>query len=153
MNRLIVIPLTIMFVLAGISIWYDPGQNLEYAYADTPVGKIEIGDSTGESQIEFDKEVSQFTTISGLEGMLILLIVAVGAATVIGIRILGSGVSDFSQQLILHSVAYLGIWGVLSVICYKTIFEVPLLGSFIWIILTACYMIGFLKENGSGASG
>ena len=64
--------------------------------------------STAESQIEFDKEVSQFTTISGLEGMLILLIVAVGAATVIGIRILGSGVSDFSQQLILHSVAYLG---------------------------------------------
>jgi len=151
MNRLIVIPLSLMFIIAGISLWYDPSTNLDYAYADTSIGKIDLGDSGGESQISFDKSVNDYTTISGLEGVLILLIVAIGASTVLGIRILGSGVSELTQKLIMYSVAYLGIWGILSVIVYKQIFSIPIIGSFIWILLTAAYMIGFVQEVGGAA--
>jgi hypothetical protein len=83
---------------------------------------------------------------------MIILIGALAVAGIAGIRFLGSGVSDLTQQLIFQSVIYLGIWGIFSVFAWDVIGNMGTTGTFIWLILTLMLVVGFASEVTGGAS-
>jgi hypothetical protein len=152
MNKLIWIPLATIIIMAVVSSAYDAN--------DTFVGNYQPGG--GESTIVVDGVETQVNitgtsqnipfNLSGMDMAMIILIGALAVAGIAGIRFLGSGVSDLTQQLIFQSVIYLGIWGIFSVFAWDVIGNMGTTGTFIWLILTLMLVVGFASEVSGGAS-
>jgi len=71
--------------------------------------------------------------------------IALGAVGIVaGIQLFGSGLSETSQRMIVLSVAFLGLWGALSIMAKDTITEgTGWFGIILYLVLTIIYGIGF----------
>ena len=85
--------------------------------------------------------------IDELEGMLVIITVIITLASLVGIRVLASGLSDASVKVITVATAYGGIWSVLSVLSISMIKEISLFGSLIYITLTIAYVVGIVQKH------
>lgn len=80
---------------------------------------------------------------------LIGVIVGIAAlAAIIGIRIVSSGESDVSVQVILVITAFMALWGIFSVLGLTLLTSAGTYGGIIYFILTAMYTIGIIFEFG-----
>ena len=101
-----------------------------------------------EKQVKFDAWLA-----TGIMALLAGALVIGGAA---GIRALGSGLSDTTQQMIFQAAIYLGLWASFSIMASIYLMDSDLnnMGLMLWIFLTVLYVIGFSQEiSGTAASG
>lgn len=147
MNRMMVPALIIGFLCLGISII---GATQEGAYDNIAPGQAGTGGQINvngtQTNVTVPNANEQRFSLFDADGLVALLIIAIGIAAVAGISFLGSGLSEFSQQTIFMSATYMGLWAVLSLAMYEQVQGVPVFGTFIWLVLTALYMFGVISE-------
>jgi len=154
MNKLIMIPLTFIIILAIFSFTagfevsemvYTEGEDGTYTANISGVNQTVV---LPEKQIKFDAWLA-----TGIMALLAGALVIGGAA---GIRALGSGLSDTTQQMIFQAAIYLGLWASFSIMASIYLMDSDLnnMGLMLWIFLTVLYVIGFSQEiSGTAASG
>lgn len=154
MNKLIMIPLTFIIILAIFSFTagfevsemvYTEGEDGAYTANISGVNQTVV---LPEKQVKFDAWLA-----TGIMALLAGALVIGGAA---GIRALGSGLSDTTQQMIFQAAIYLGLWASFSIMASIYLMDSDLnnMGLMLWIFLTVLYVIGFSQEiAGTAASG
>lgn len=105
----------------------------------------------------FDINQASLTfSIDPLQGALVWIVIIVALGVAIGIKVLGSGLSDQSVHLLFMGTFFISIWTILSVLASGLIFEIEVFGSLIYITLTILYAIGcimFVSGGGGGSEG
>jgi len=141
MNKFIVFPLSILLMIVVIN--FIGGNTLSgdgFAVNTTGDATINGTTTTYESQ---GGGVFSFDLFSG-DGILVTMIALGAVGIVAGIQLFGSGLSETSQRMIVLSVAFLGLWGALSIMAKDTITEgTGWFGIILYLVLTIIYGIGF----------
>lgn len=84
--------------------------------------------------------------IDALTGALSIIIGLIAVASIVGIQVLASGISEQSVRTIIIIIGYAGIWGVFSVLAINLILSIELFGVIIYISLTILYTIGVMNK-------
>lgn len=119
------------------------------AYANTS-GEINVNGSASTFDGETG-EIFSFDLFTG-DGLLVVLLVLVAAGILLGISVFGSGLSEFSQNLVIKSVGFFGLWAALVLFSSEVITDgTGVYGVLIYFGLTLMYGVGFLSDiSGSG---
>lgn len=147
MNKLILVPLTAIIMLALLSMTYsNTGGTFSGQYSSQAVNATLEGSNVTAPNVGMPA-----FNLSGIDMALIILVSALAIGGIAGIRILGTGVSDLSQKLIIISIIYLGLWAVFSILANNLILTMGIFGGVIWLILTIIYLLGVSSNiTGSG---
>jgi hypothetical protein len=145
-EMIIGVSLAIMLILTLLSVVL--GNDFIGSVIDTDIdgGSIVNGSS---STFSLTPSSSTFA-IDSIQGAIAIILVIVVLATVIGIRIVASGLSDSSIKIITMGTTYFGLWALLSVLASSFIFAIETFGSLIYIVLTIVYVIGVVQKGISG---
>lgn len=81
-------------------------------------------------------------------GLIGLVIALIAVATVAGLKIFGSGVSDESVSMIVKGTALIAVWGIFSALSLNMIAGASFLGPFFWLFLTFIYTMGIINQVG-----
>lgn len=96
-------------------------------------------------------DISYSLNISGLTiGLTFLTVVIIGIAVGIGIRVIGSGLSDTAGRAILIISAYASLWGILSLLTFNLIITIEIYGALIYAFLTIMYIVGVIQKLSEG---
>lgn len=145
MNKLLVIPLAIMLMLQIFTMLYSPitlpgtqefDPDMQYRDENGNLVYMEVSGVGG-----------QTIDMATMVGLIALLIAGIAAGIAAGFSILGSGLSTFSQQLIINAIVYIGIWTFLSVLAVVQGVMNTTLGAVLFIVLTVMFVIGFVQES------
>jgi hypothetical protein len=90
--------------------------------------------------------------ISAIQGAILMITTIIAIGAVVGIRVLGTGVSSITVEIVTKGTFYFALWGILSAFAQPLISQIYLLGSIIYIILSLMYVIGFVQSINSGGS-
>lgn len=91
--------------------------------------------------------------MGGSIGVIALLVVIVGLSAIVGFKILGSGISEWSVSAILKGGMLISVWTIFSAISMKLIVGVPFFGAILYFLLTVAYAIGVLGSFGGPSGG
>ena len=142
---LIIAGLLPMIVLTLLSIVF--GADFISLSLDTLVGNEPLINETWSG---FTTEGLASFGIDEFTGAILILVTIMGISTLLGIRILGSGLSDTSVRLITILVSYVSVWLLLSIISAPLIFDIPIFGAIIYATLTLMYVIGVMRLISEG---
>ena len=81
-----------------------------------------------------------------ITGGIVLIVTVATLGALIGIRILGSGLSENSVKILMVAAFYAGLWSLLSVISINLIFAIEGFGPLIYMILTLLYAVGVISK-------
>lgn len=151
--KLILYPLLILMLLAGFNqLLLNSSTDLTYNGSLTTLANgTQILNSTsstlsqGSSDAIFD--------INMISGIVALIIGLVAVGVVAGIHVFGSGLSDYSVQLIHKSTFYYGLWGIFSALSFTCFNSIPVIGLFLWLGMTLIYTIGFAQSLNTSSGG
>ena len=93
---------------------------------------------------------SHVFNIDAVVGAIAIIILITVIAGIIGIRILGSGLSDNSVKYITLGIVFSGIWTILSVLSWNLITSIEVFGGTIYVFLTIMYVIGVVRKFAGG---
>jgi len=146
-NRLIIgLCLSILLVLTLVSVVV--GSNFIDSLVQSDIDQEVLIDG-GSSTFEISGTDIMFN-IDPIIGAIVILIAIIAFAIVIGIQVLGSGISPESIRIIISCTMYAGMWGILSVLSSPLIISIEVFGSLIYISLTIAYVIGIIQKLGGG---
>lgn len=101
-------------------------------------------------------ETNDVIMLGGTTGGIPINIVAIASiliiAGVVGITVMGSGLSETSQSAIIKGTVYLAFWLSLSVIAQPLITGIYFIGTIFYLGITIMYIYGFVSEIGFGGS-
>jgi len=83
-------------------------------------------------------------------GAIVIIIIIATLGALLGIQVLGSGISTESVRVLIIAISYTGIWGVLSALSMSLIISIEIFGSLIYVILTIGYVIGIIQKISGG---
>jgi len=96
-----------------------------------------------EEGMEFGSHNFNITLVTGAIAIIMVIgLLALG----LGIRVLGSGLSETSVKTLVGGIAYTGIWMVLSVMSMPLILNIETFGTIIYVILTVGYVLGVIQK-------
>lgn len=140
MNKLLVFPLAMMFLLTMFAFSYIGGTygigNSENYSSSTGINTTE-----GSGTVDIPRAGTQTFTIWSSAAAMVILIAAIAVGIIAGIKVLGSGLNDTSQKMIFNSVLFLGLWACLSAVSSNFLFGLTII-TFLWVGLTIMYVIG-----------
>ena len=143
---LIGLTLAILMLLTIMSIIL--GTNWTGSLIETTIDSEALIDDVGTS---FEVTgTDMIFNIDPIIGALIILIGIIIFAVLIGIQVLGSGLSPESIRIIITTVLYSGMWGILSILAAPLITSIEIFGGLIYISLTIGYVIGVIDKLGGG---
>lgn len=148
MNNFIFYPLIVLITISLFTqfYYYDTATfSSEESQNQTLIGNQTL--SGEESELELDNaELSlDFTMTVGL----VAVIAGAIALGLIGLNVLGSGLSDFSVKIIWNGIVFYGLWSIFSVLGYNSIASIPTFGVIFWFLLTFVYSLGVFGKMGS----
>jgi len=85
-------------------------------------------------------------SLDPLLGAIVLVSAVAVAVMLLGLRILGSGLSDDSIRILCVALSYIGIWMFLSVLAMPLLLSIELFGTLIYTALTIGYAIGVVEK-------
>lgn len=114
----------------------------------------------------FDEEWDIFNTPNGVNsiayadtsfsvndslGLIVLVGAVMALATIAGVRVMGSGVSDTSVSTLVIGSALITLWLVFSIMAMPLITQIPLFGNLFYFGITLLYTVGIISRiGGSG---
>lgn len=98
------------------------------------------------SSYRLDSAYGVSAGIDEITGAIAIIIALVSIAVVVGIQILGSGISEQSVRTIIIVVGYATIWGIFSVLSLNLITSIEIFGTIIYLVLTIMYVIGVMNK-------
>lgn len=144
MNKPLLFPLSILICLTIVG-YLSNGNLIGDGFTTDTNGSIDINGTSGSYSSSYGG-VFTFDFFTG-DGLLVTIIVLVSAVILLGIGLFGSGLSVFSQNLVLQSVVYLGAWGALTIMAKDFILvSTGIIGIILYFILTIIYGIGFIMQ-------
>lgn len=144
MNRPLLFPLSILICLTIVG-YVSNGNLIGDGFTTNPNGTVDINGTTGSYSSSYGG-VFTFDFFTG-DGLLVTIIVLISAVILLGIGLFGSGLSVFSQNLVLQSVVFLGAWGALTIMAKDFILvNTGIIGIILYFILTIIYGIGFIMQ-------
>lgn len=149
MNKMLFFPLSILLILTIIGFLSD-GNLVGSGFTTETNGTVKVNGSESTYSSDYGGTFV-FDLFTG-DGLIITLGLIVTAVVLLGIGVFGSGLSIFSQTLVLQSVVFLGLWGAL--ILFSKDFIINNTGPFgviMYFILTVIYGIGFVLQITSSA--
>lgn len=151
MNGLILYPLLIIFLLGAFCQLLNISA-IDMSYNGTLASMNTTGNQTlnGTTQELSQQQQSSSFAVDMTTGLIALIIGLVAVGVVAGIRVLGSGLSEFSVNLIYKAVVYYGLWGMFSALAIDGFISIPFFGAFFWLGLTLVYSLGFFQSIGKG---
>lgn len=91
----------------------------------------------------------QTIDISQSIGLIGLVIALMAMAVIVGLRVLGSGTSN--SMILVLGTAYMGVWGIFSVLALPLVTQIVLFGPIIYFSFTIMYTVGIIGSfQGSG---
>ena len=82
---------------------------------------------------------------------LVVGIIALGV--VVGLRVLGSGISDESVSAVIKGSAYMSVWAVFSVLAFPLMSSILVFGTILYFFLTVLYCLGTINSIGHPSGG
>ena len=104
---------------------------------------LKLNNTLTESRIE---SIKTTVNIDPLTGAIAIIIALAMATSIIGLRVLGSGLSDESVRTLTIAIIYTSIWTVLSVLAYPLFAGIELFGVLIYVALTIVFVIGVIEK-------
>lgn len=85
------------------------------------------------------------------QGLIAILITVSVISSLIGIRVLGSGLSEITVKILYNTIFFYGVWALFSVFSLEWILLIPVGGWMIYFILTGMLSFGIVQQiNGNG---
>jgi hypothetical protein len=153
--KLILIPLLILILFATINQLLPLGsQTINFTSSTTTAAYNITGNQTldATTSVLTNTGVQSVWDINMTAGIIALIIALVAVGVAAGITVLGSGLSNFSVQLIYKSATYYGLWGVFSALGFVGFLSIPIFGLMLWLILTLIYSVGFFQSLNVGGT-
>lgn len=91
-------------------------------------------------------------SLDPLIGLITVIIALIALGTIIGIKVVASGLSDPSVRIIMLATTYIGIWTVLSLNSANLINRIEIFGPLIYVGITILYAIGVIQKIAEGGS-
>jgi hypothetical protein len=139
MNKLLIFPLAVMFLLTIFSVIYTGEQYVGSSPDLNNNSGIIIQNETGTVDVP-GADPMEFN-IWETTGALVILAAAIAVGIVAGFKILGSGFNEFSQSLMFNAILFLGLWAVLTIVSADLMFDTAMI-TLLWVGLTMTYIIG-----------
>ena len=136
--------LTILLTLTLISVLL--GSSFTGSLVETTIDNEAFFNGTASSFEVYNTNI--ILNIDPIIGAIAIIIIIATVGALIGIQVLGSGLSSESVRVLIISIAYSGLWGVLSALSYSLIISIELFGSLIYIVLTIGFVIGIIEKIG-----
>lgn len=99
---------------------------------------IEKSLETGNNEYNF--------AINDLQGIISIVIAVSVIASLIGIQVLGSGLSEFTVKVLYNTIFYYGIWALFSVYSLALLLMIPVGGWIIYFIFTSSLSYGIVQQ-------
>ncbi len=135
--------LAIMLVLTLLSVLF--GNSFVGAIVETSISGTNVLNGSS-STFSLDNIETDFR-IDSLEGAIVIIVVIILFATLIGVKILSSGLSESAHRIVVICTCYFGIWIILSVLGGAFIFQIQEFGALIYISITIIYVIGVIQKG------
>ena len=97
---------------------------------------VDTGEVVGEGAIGIDP----------ITGAITIIVVIATATALLGIQVLGSGLSDNSVRVLITVTIYASIWTILSLLAIPLFSGIELFGTLIYVALTVGYIIGVMEK-------
>jgi len=108
-----------------------------------------IGNQTlGGEESELELDNAELSLDFNMTAGLVAVIAGAIALGLIGLNVLGSGLSDFSVKIIWNGIVFYGLWSIFSVLSFNAISSIWL-GSIFWFLLTFIYSLGVFSRMGN----
>lgn len=98
------------------------------------------------SDYTVEGDYGQTMGIDEVEGAIVIIIVLIALVVLVGIQVVGSGLSDTSGKAVMTLVAYISVWGIFSTLSYDLIISIEAFGTIIYLILTIMYAVGVIQQ-------
>lgn len=149
MNSFIYYPLFLLLLIAIFTQMFYGASEIDLTYEGSQSQTLIANQTlnTEESQLEIEQgNLSlDFTMTTGI----IVIIVGAIVLGLIGINVLGSGLSDYSIKIIWNGIVFYGLWFLFSALGFNFFNSIPIIGIVLWISLTLVYSLGVFQKMGS----
>lgn len=93
--------------------------------------------------------IADFTLSFDLETSMIAILASfIIVAVVVGLNIVGSGMSDFGGKAVYTSLIMMAIWAIATGLCSEMFFAIPVFGLLLYFGLTVTYGMGIVEAIG-----
>lgn len=138
MNKLLIFPLAFMFILTIYgALYFAPTVTETLNY--TPEGELIISNQTIYVDAPGEYDIFNIRAIHNVS--LILLTIAIAASSIVGFKLFGTGLSEYTQRNIFISIFFTGIWASLTIFSAFYLFANEIT-SILWVTLTVMYGLG-----------
>jgi len=145
LNMLIIVTLLILIVITFFSVIV--GNSFMGRTIDNVVDNTLIINGT-DSTLGLSSQT--LFNIDPVIGFTTTIIVIVTLVALLGINILGSGLSDSAVRIMTIGITYSGIWIVFSILAEPLIKSIEMFGTLIYVVLTIGYVIGVVQKIAEG---
>ena len=80
-----------------------------------------------------------------------VFVIIIAIVAVLGIQVLGSGLSSESIKVIMACILYGAVWGLLSVLAMPLILAIEVFGTIIYMILLIGFVVGVIESISGGS--
>lgn len=136
----IMLTITLLSIVSGGSFVSGTTENIIY-------NELIVNGTT--STIDYGTANLTFGIDPLLGGLMILTTIVI-LASLVGIQIFASGLSDSSVSTIRTAIMYAGLWTTLSLASLPLISSIELIGTAIYLTLTIVYVIGVFQSITGG---
>lgn len=92
----------------------------------------------------------QTVDINQSMGLIAIVVALMALAVIVGLRVLGSGTSN--SLIVVLGTAYIGVWGIFSVLALPLVTQIALFGPIIYFGFTIMYTVGIISSFEGGGS-
>ena len=143
MSKLVNIALIPLLVLTFIAIIFGSSFVSITIEQEAISTWLKLNNTLTESRIE---QINTTINIDELTGAIAIIIALAMITSVIGLRVLGSGLSDESVRTLTIAIIYTSIWTILSILAYSLFAIIELFGLLIYVCLTIIFVIGVIEK-------
>lgn len=128
--------LTIFSIVLGSNL---SGTILENVYD----GNLTVNGTTTTLEFSGDDMLFAIDPTVATIGVFVIIIAIVA---VLGIQVLGSGLSPESIRVIMACILYGAVWGLLSILAMPLILAIEVFGTIIYMVLLIGYIVGVIQN-------
>lgn len=151
MGKLLLLPLFLIITASIIGTARNAGYvNVleEDWFSDTSSLDGNVSGTQGlnetETGIELDGSQEISMTLGG--GVIVVLLAGISLLAILGIQVMGSGLSGVTVLGVFKATVLLAIWGLFSTGAINLFLEIPLFGMPFYFLLTLLYSFGVLRS-------
>lgn len=153
--KYIIIPMAVIISLFLFGLFYNNvtvDQNLTSNYSSEAINGSMTENGEPISLAQDDSEYN--FAINETQGIIAIVIAVSLIGSLIGIRVLGSGLSETTVKILYNTIFFYGVWGLFSVFALEWLLIIPLyMGWLIYFVLTGVLSFGIVQQiNGNGGT-